>query len=160
MRMARLRASIMLIGLVAFLLVADAPAPAQVVEKNDEILMTPLRVFKRIEKAWQAGNARSIADLASDSRVFVEIRGTDKRGGHFTKPQIFYIFKNMFASTNQATFTFVKYYNLEKPEGRVYGVATRSYKKDRSGRLYKDKVFVTLAKEGSRWAVAEIKSTW
>lgn len=159
--MARLRASIILIGLVAFVSVADAPAFAQDIEKSvEDPNMTPLRVFKSIEKAWQGGNARAIADLASDSRVFVEIRDAGKRGGHFTKPQIFYIFRNMFASTSQGTFTFVKYYNIEKPDGRVYGMALRSYKQNRSGGLYKDKVFVTLVKEGSRWAVAEIKSTW
>jgi hypothetical protein len=54
----------------------------------------------------------------------------------------------------------VKYHNLEKQGSRVYGMALRSYKSNQSGGLYQDRVYVTLAREGSRWAVTEIKSTW
>jgi hypothetical protein len=153
-----------LIPLIAVLLLVSAPAPSQDIQKKRGVpidsSMEPLRVFKKIERAWLAGDAQALANLASESRVFVEIRGIDQRGSHFTKPQIFYIFKNMFASTSQTNFTFVKYYNIEKSDGRIYGMALRSYKKNRSGGLLKDKVFVTLVREGSRWAVAEIKSTW
>lgn len=125
-----------------------------------EIDDAPLIVFRNIEKAWQAGNAQALSELLSESRVFMEIRGIDRRGGYFTKPQMLYIFKDLFVNTTQTTFTFVKYHNLEKQDARVYGMATRSYKINQGGGLYKDKVYVTLVREGSRWAVAEIKSTW
>jgi hypothetical protein len=90
----------------------------------------------------------------------MEIRGIDRRGGYFTKPQVLYIFKDLFVNTKQTAFMFVKFHNLERQDSRIYGLALRSYKINRSGGLYKDKVYVTLVKEGSRWAVAEIKSTW
>ena len=162
--MSLLRAATGLIPLVVLLLLVSVPASAQEAKVDEEPSMSPnagpLRVFKSVERAWLAGDAQAIANLASGSRVYVEIRGIDRGGGHYTKPQIFYIFRNMFASTDQMNFTFVKYFNIEKPEGRIYGMALRTYKKNQSGGLYKDKVFVTLVKEGSRWAVAEIKSTW
>jgi hypothetical protein len=159
------RACSVSIALLAVLLVAGASISAQEVRKGEvvpdiEIDEEPIMVFRNIEKAWQAGNAQALAGLLSESRIFMEIRGIDRRGGYFTKPQVLYIFKDLFVTTKQTAFTFVKFHNLEKQDSRIYGMALRSYKINRSGGLYKDKVYVTLVKEGSRWAVAEIKSTW
>ncbi len=68
--------------------------------------------------------------------------------------------KDLFGGTNQLSFQFVKYHNIEKQDRRIYGIAQRSYRVKQNGGLFKDKVYVTLVREGSRWAVAEIKSTW
>jgi len=154
-----------LIPLLALVLLVTSSASGQNRDKrvgvpDTDISGAPLLVFKSIERAWQAGNAQALANLGTESRVFLEIRGIEQRGGYFTRPQVFFLFKDMFASTSQASFTFVRYHNLEKQDARIYGMALRSYKDNRSGGLYKDKVFVTLVREGSRWAVAEIKSTW
>jgi hypothetical protein len=152
-------------AVLAALLLAGVSISAQEILKRETVLDTdindePLLVFRRIEKAWQSGNAQALAGLLSESRIFMEIRGIDRRGGYFTKPQVLYIFKDLFVATKQTAFTFVKFHNLEKQDSRIYGMALRSYKINQSGGLYKDKVYVTLVKEGSRWAVAEIKSTW
>ncbi len=159
------RAFSITVTLLAVLLVAGSSISAQDLRKREalqdiEIDEAPLMVFRNIEKAWQAGNAQALSALLSESRVFMEIRGIDRRGGYFTKPQVLYIFKDLFVTTKQTSFSFVKFHNLEKQDSRIYGMALRSYKINRSGGLYTDKVYVTLVKEGSRWAVAEIKSTW
>jgi hypothetical protein len=159
------RACSITIALLAVLLVAGASISAQEVRKSEvvpdnEIAEEPLVVFRNIEKAWQAGNAQALSGLLSESRIFMEIRGIDRRSGYFTKPQVLYIFKDLFVTTKQTAFTFVRFSNLEKQDSRIYGMALRSYKINKSGGFYKDKVYVTLVKEGSRWAVAEIKSTW
>ena len=159
------RACSIAVALLAVLLAAGASISAQELRKSEivsdiEIDEEPLIVFRNIEKAWQAGNAQALAGLLSESRIFMEIRGIDRRGGYFTKPQVLYIFKDLFVTTKQTAFTFVKFHNLEKQDSRIYGMAMRSYKINKNGGLYKDKVYVTLVKEGSRWAVAEIKSTW
>ena len=159
------------IALLAVLLLAGVSVSAQEVRKRGVVPDTalgeepvpvgePLQVFRKIEKAWQSGNAQALAGLLSESRVFMEIRGIERRGGYYTRPQMLYIFKDLFVDTKQTGFTFVRFHNLEKEDSRIYGMALRSYKINRSGGLYKDKVYVTLVKEGSRWAVAEIKSTW
>ncbi|MCX5754184.1 MAG: hypothetical protein NTW97_11185 [Candidatus Krumholzibacteria bacterium] len=153
------------LALLVVLLLAGGSTSAQEGRKRQaipdaDIDEEPLKVFRNIEKAWQSGNAQALAGLLSESRIFMEIRGIDRRGGYFTKPQVLYIFKDLFVDTKQTAFTFVKFHNLEKQDSRIYGMALRSYKINQSGGLYKDKVYVTLVKEGSRWAVAEIKSTW
>ena len=159
------RATVTVVSLLAVVLAAGSSLSAQELRKREvvqdiDIDEAPLRVFRNIEKAWQSGNAQALAALLSESRVFMEIRGIDRRGGYFTKPQVLYIFKGLFVTTKQTSFSFVKFHNLEKQDSRIYGMALRSYKINKSGGLYTDKVYVTLVKEGSRWAVAEIKSTW
>lgn len=153
------------IMILAVLLLGGASLSAQEIRRREivrgaDIGEEPLLVFRKIEKAWRSGNAQALADLLSESRVFMEIRGIDRGGGYFTRPQVLYIFKDLFGTTKQTAFTFVKFHNLEEQNSRIYGMALRSYKINKSGGLYKDKVYVTLVKEGSRWAVAEIKATW
>ena len=153
------------VALLAVFLLAGASVSAQELRRREvisdaDIDEESLIVFRNIERAWRSGNAQALAGLLSESRVFMEIRGIDRRGGYFTKPQVLYIFKDLFVTTKQTVFTFVKFHTLEEQDSRIYGMALRSYKINKSGGLYKDKVYVTLVKEGSRWAVAEIKSTW
>jgi hypothetical protein len=153
------------VALLAVLLISGASASAQELRRREivqepDIDAEPLAVFRKIEIAWRSGNAQALAGLLSESRVLMEIRGIDRRGGYFTKPQVLYLFKDLFVSTKQIGFTFVKFHSLEKQDSRIYGMALRSYRINQSGGLYKDRVYVTLVKEGSRWAVAEIKSTW
>ena len=167
--MQKIRAYNVALSLVAVLVLMSASSAAQtdsvtrdppIPSKRGAVEKRPLDVFKRVERAWMSGNAQALADLASDSKVLVKIRGMERRGEYFTKPQLYYIFKGIFESTSQTSFAFVKYHNLEKQGSRVYGMALRSYKSNQSGGLYQDRVYVTLAREGSRWAVTEIKSTW
>lgn len=129
-------------------------------EPGAEGAKDPVFVFKHFERAWREGDAQALSSFASDSPIFIELRGSEQRGGYFTKAQLLYIMKDLFGNTSQLGFEFVRYHNIEKQDMRVYGIAKRSYRVKHSGGLFRDKVYVTLVREGSRWAVAEIKSTW
>lgn len=141
---------------------AQQPRKQRVVGDDDAVVLDPgpAIVFKRFEAAWRAGNANDLASLAGEAPVLVELRGYDRKGGYFTRAQLLYIFKDLFRSTKQLDFDFVRYHNIEKQDRRVYGIAQRSYRSGSSAGLLRDKVYVTLVKEDARWAVAEIKSTW
>ncbi|UCF04195.1 MAG: DUF4783 domain-containing protein [bacterium] len=125
----------------------------------ERVYTRPISVFRGLAKAWESGNAEAISRFAGDSKIFLNVRGIGQRGGYFSRPQVRYLFQRMFKAATPVKFKFVKYHNLDKPDRRVYGVAQRSYKKVRNNRLYQDKVYVTLRKEGERWVVAEIKTT-
>jgi len=129
-------------------------------ESDAKAIDDPMNVFRGVELAWQKGNAQQIADLGSASQIYIELKGIDRRGAYFTKPQVAYLFKKMFESTSELTFQFTKFRNMENPDRRVYGVAHRQYKNVRRGGIFEDTVYVTLVKEEARWVVAEIKSTW
>ncbi len=136
---------------------------AQEIKKHDSRSPqsdTPLAVLKGIERAWNREDAQKISGYAGGSKIFLEVRGIGHRGGYFSRSQVYYMFKNMFKANKHMKLEFVKFHTPDNPDRRVYGIARRSYKNNRSGRLYQDKVYVTLRKEESRWVVAEIKSTW
>jgi hypothetical protein len=119
----------------------------------------PLKIFKEIERAWQKENADGIAAFAGEGQVFLDVRGIGKKGGYYSKSQVKYLFKDMFKVDDQLKFEFVKFQNLEEPDRKVYGIAYRSCKNIRSGKVFQDKVYVTLGREGPAWVVAEIKTT-
>ncbi|MCK4235716.1 MAG: DUF4783 domain-containing protein [Candidatus Krumholzibacteria bacterium] len=130
------------------------------IDKKVRRINTPLSVFKGIERAWKNSDAEALSRFAGKSRVFMNIRGIGQRGGYFSRAQVYFLLKRMFKTSNQLRFEFVKFRNLDKPDRRVYGIARRSYKNIRNGRLFQDKVYVTLRKEDSGWVVAELKMTW
>lgn len=149
--------------LVTSLLYADAVGQ-EVIRKRGKrqkpaLKGTPLATFKGIEKAWLNEDASSLARFAGEGKVFVNVMGIGQRGGYFSRPQVHYLFKRMFKNYAHTKFDFVKYHNLEKPGGRVYGIAHRSYRNNRNGKIFQDKVYVTLRNDGEVWVVDEIKTT-
>ena len=149
--------------LVTSLLYADAVGQEVIrkrgIRRKPALKGGALATFKGIEKAWMNENASSLAHFAGEGKVFINVMGIGQRGGFFSRPQVHYLFKRMFKNYAHKKFNFVKYHNLEKPEGRVYGIAHRSYRNNRNGKIYQDKVYVTLRKDGEVWVVGEIKTT-
>lgn len=149
-------------ALAAVLLLAAVPAWGQEAVKTapeSPPADHPLKVFKGIERAWNGGDAASIASFVGEGRVSIDVRGIGQRGGEFSRSQVLFLFRKMFESDEQTKFEFVKFHNLDKPDRKVFGIAYRSYKNIRSGKVYQDKVYVTLGREGPGWVVAEIKTT-
>jgi hypothetical protein len=134
---------IALMGIMLFHEAARAQQEVETekIERAKRKIGKPLPVFKGIESAW----------------IFLNVG--KRRGGYFSRSQVYYIIKKMFKSTRQLKFEFVKFHNLERPDRRVYGIAHWSYRNIRNGRLFQDKVYVTLRKEGARWVMTEIKTT-
>ena len=133
--------------------------PKKVPDGKEVRVQDPLRVFKGIESAWQRENADAIAQYVGEDRVRLDVRGMGKKGGYYSKSQVKYLFMDMFKADDQLKFEFVKFHNLEEPDRKVYGIAYRSCKSNRSGKVFQDKVYVTLGREGPTWVVAEIKTT-
>ncbi len=145
-------------------LLAAAPAFSQEKreikkEERSVKVQDPLKVFKGIERAWKKENADGIASYVGNGRVHLDVRGIGKKGGYYSRSQVKYLFRDMFKADDQLKFKFVKFHNLEKPDRKVYGIAYRSCKNNRSGKVFQDKVYVTLGREGPAWVVAEIKTT-
>lgn len=120
----------------------------------------PLSVFSNIEKAWREGDSEKLVNLASGRKVYLYIKESGYKEGYYSPSQARYIFRRIFKQNRQLKFRFVKYYNLEEPRRRIYGVVQRSYENIRSGKLFRDKLYVALKKEGDRWVIARIKSNW
>ncbi len=130
----------------------DSPAGA----KNDG---GAAAVFKKFEKAWRASDTETISSLLGKRQISFNVGGIGVEGGYYSKAQVFYMMKKVFKNHKQLRFEFVMFHNLDKPGRKVYGIAYRSYKNIRSDKVFQDKVYVTLKKEGVGWVVVEITTT-
>jgi hypothetical protein len=119
----------------------------------------PRIVFRRLEKAWKNSDAETIAALAAESRIFVDVEGVGAKGGYFSRSQLYFMLKKMFKNNKQTGFEIVKYHNLGTQGRRVFAVAARSYQNIRSDRVFQDKVYITLSREGPSWVMVEMKTT-
>ncbi len=127
------------------------------VSKKADVL-GPLAVFADIEQGWRKENVQRILSHYGKGKVAISIEGTGPVGGAFSKNQSHYLLKDLFKYTITSKFEFVQFRNVSDGRNKVYAVAERSYKRHDDGRTFKDKIYVSLHLEGSRWVIGEIKS--
>ena len=143
--------------------VSQTPEPTGVVaQKEPPPSGGPMDVFADIERGWNTRNVDLILRHFGSQKVAISISGTGPSGGTFSRNQSYYLLKDLFRYTATKKFEFVQY---RKPgdEGRdTFAIAERQYRKTDDGRLFTDKVYVSLHLEHDddqeRWVVDEIKS--
>lgn len=132
---------------------ASRPAEAQKPEARG-----PMEVFSDIERGWRANNVDLILRHFGKSKVSIAIEAGPS-GGKFSKSQSYYLLKDLFKYTITSKFEFVQYRKPSKNGKTSFAVAERQYKKTDDGRLFKDKIYVSLhTEDGEQWVVNEIKS--
>jgi hypothetical protein len=157
----------MMVTLAVCILAAAAPSRASQKVKKERmtnpasaVTAETIPIFRGIERAWRSEDAAALSEFAGEQRVYLSVRGLGEEGGYYSKAQVFYLLKRMFKTTKLRRFEFVKFHNSGSKTRKVYGTAYRSFESTSGGRLFEDKVYVTLKLEGERWVVSEIKSTW
>ena len=133
-------------------------ARVKTVPKQPAPAMGPISVFADIEEGWKREDFRPILRHYPDGKVAISIEGSGPTGGQFSRNQSHYLFQDLFKYTITEKFEFVQYRSLSDGQGKVYAVAERSYKRNDDGRLFKDKIYVSLNLENERWVISEIKS--
>ena len=118
----------------------------------------PIGVFADIEAGWKKENVRQILRHYGNGKVAIAIEGSGPTGGTFSSNQSYYLLKDLFKYTITEKFEFVQYRNVSDGQREVYAVAERHYKRNDDGRLFKDKIYVSLHQEEKRWVIDEIKS--
>jgi hypothetical protein len=131
------------------------PSPKAGAEVKGE---APLSVFADIEKGWKNRRVDAILRHFGKGKVAIAISGFGPSGGYFSKSQSFYLFKDLFKYTITRKFEFTQYRNMRNGGRKVYAVAIRHYQRRDDGRVFKDKIYVSLQREGNRWVISEIKS--
>jgi hypothetical protein len=135
--------------------VADSQPKTAIVEPDT---IGPIGVFAEIEVGWRKENVRQILRHYGKGKVAIAIEGSGPTGGTFSRNQSYYLFKDLFKYTITEKFEFVQYRNISEDENKVYAVAERQYKRNDDGRLFEDKIYVSLHLESERWVIDEIKS--
>jgi len=118
----------------------------------------PIGVFADIEVGWKKEKVDHILRHYGKGKVAIAIDGTGPVGGAFSKDQSHYLFKDLFKYTITTKFEFVQYRNVSDDRVKVYAVAERTYKRNDDGRLFEDKIYVSLQLEEDMWVISEIKS--
>jgi len=115
-------------------------------------------VFRNIENAWKSQDAGAISRYAGSGRVYIDVRMLNKQGGYFSRPQVFFLFKRMFKTTKLLRFSFQRFSEPGSGGLRAYGIANRVVKDLRTGKIIRDKIYITLKWNGKSWVLTEIKS--
>lgn len=123
----------------------------------------PMQVFSDIETGWNTERVDMILRHFGENKVTISIEGTGPSGGQFSRSQSYYLLKDMFKYTITRKFEIVQYRSPGEKGASSFAVAERFYQKTDDGRLYKDKIYVSLHAEpgadgNSRWVIDEIKS--
>jgi hypothetical protein len=118
----------------------------------------PIGVFADIEEGWKKEDVRQILRHYGSGKVAIAIEGIGPTGGQFSKNQSHYLLKDLFKYTITTKFEFVQYRNVSDDRVKVYAVAERAYKRNDDGRLFEDKIYVSLQLEDDLWVISEIKS--
>lgn len=129
-----------------------APAPDAKKETG------PIAVFADIEAGWKGEQAQRILRHYGKGKVAISIEGSGPSGGQFSRNQSYYLFQDLFKFTITEEFQFVQYRHVDDGRGDVYAVAERRYRRNDDGRIFKDKIYVSLRSEDDRWVINEIKS--
>jgi hypothetical protein len=134
-------------------------------KKSKESAAGPMEVFTDIEKGWTAENVNLILQHFGQGKVTIAIEGAGPSGGQFSRNQSFYLLSDMFKYTITRKFEIVQFRKPEDSGNTSFVVAERYYQMTDDGRLFKDKIYVSLHREpgagqsaNARWVVDEIKS--
>lgn len=118
----------------------------------------PMEVFADIERGWRDNDVDLILSHFGKSKVSIAIEA-GPTGGKFSRSQSYYLLKDLFKYTITKKFEFVQFRKPGEDGKSSFAVAERLYQKTDDGRLFKDKIYVSLhVEEGSSWVVSEIKS--
>jgi hypothetical protein len=118
----------------------------------------PMDVFADIEHGWRENDVDLILKHFGKSKVSISIEAGPS-GGQFSKSQSYYLLKDLFKYTITKKFEFVQFRKPSEDGKSSFAVAERLYRKTDDGRLFKDKIYVSLhTEDGETWVVNEIKS--
>ena len=135
----------------------DSDESAEPVPEHPDTL-GPIGVFADIEEAWKKENVDQMLRHYGKGKVAIAIEGIGPTGGSFSKNQSHYLFKDLFKYTITKKFEFVQYRHVSDDRTKVYAVAERTYKRNDDGRLFEDKIYVSLQLEDDLWVISEVKS--
>ena len=125
----------------------------------------PMQIFTDIEKGWNAEQVDLILKHFGQNKVAISIEGIGPSGGMFSRNQSYYLLTDMFKYTITRKFEIVQFRKPSESGNTSFVVAERYYQKTDDGRLFKDKIYVSLHLEPTdkkaqeqRWVIDEIKS--
>jgi hypothetical protein len=118
---------------------------------------SPLSVLAAFEAAWAQGESDLVARTLASDKIALSLGDAGPRDETYTRTQAAYLIKDALAYRITESFEFVEFSWNENDAKPPYGVARWTYKHSEGGPPRELMLKVALRKEGSRWAVAEVR---
>lgn len=115
-------------------------------------------IYRRFAAYWEDGNARAIARLARDSRVYVVVqrRGV---GARLSASQLQYLLEEVFDGADEVALRFPTYAAYDPATGTGYAVGERVFRDGAGHATHIERLFVGSRSERGHWNLTEIRLT-
>lgn len=143
------------------------PAPAQELDQRRVGAFAPRQeaapaslqeIYRQLASAWEAGDARGVAELARGGRVYVVIQ-RERINQRLAEPQLQFLLDEVFDTSEEISFRFPDYSSYDPRAEAGYAVGERTYLEDSSAEPLVERIFVGARSEHGRWVLTELRLT-
>ncbi len=114
--------------------------------------------YERLANFWQSGNAREIAQLARDGRVYVVVE-RERVNQRLAASQLQYLLQELFDSTDEIELRFPASTHYDPDSRTAYAVGERVYREGPAEKPRTDRVFAGTRQVRGRWVLTELRLT-
>jgi hypothetical protein len=126
--------------------------------RQDTVPASLQDIYRRLAVSWESEDARAIAHLAREGRVYVVVQRQEV-GERLAASQLQYLLEELFESADEMEFRFPSYSAYDPTAGTGYAVGERLYREGPGNEAQVDRVFVGARNERGRWVLTELRLT-
>ena len=114
--------------------------------------------YERLANLWESGNAREIAQLARDGRVYVVVQ-REHVNQRLAASQLQYLLQELFDSSDEIELRFPTSTHYDPDSQTAYAVGERVYSEGPAEKPRTDRVFASTRQVRGRWVLTELRLT-
>jgi hypothetical protein len=134
-----------------------APADSGEAELTPEVDPGLVSLVRAVESAWWGGEAEPLAPYLGRRGVGLSLAGGEIADAWFSRNQARFLLDRLLRSSDTVRFEFIRYRNLAGGPGRPNATAVWEHRPAPDA-LSRQLVFLSLAQDGGRWVIAEVKT--
>ncbi len=138
--------------------VGQQPIGAQFQPQAPAVPTSLQDTYERLANFWQSGNAREIAQLARDGRVYVVVQ-RERVNQRLAASQLQYLLQELFDSSDEIELRFPTSTHYDPESQTAYAVGERVYSEGPAEDPRTDRVFASARQVRGRWVLTELRLT-
>ncbi len=138
--------------------IGQQPVGAQFQPQVPPVPTSLQETYDQLANFWQSGNAREIAQLARDGRVYVVIQ-RERVNQRLAASQLQYLLQDLFDSSDEIELRFPASTHYDADSGTAYAVGERVYREGPAEEPRTDRVFASTRQVRGRWVLTELRLT-
>ena len=138
--------------------VGQQPVGAPFQQQAPAVPTSLQNTYERLANSWHSGNAREIAQLARDGRVYVVVE-RERVNQRLVASQLQYLLQELFDSTDEIELRFPASTVYDPASRSGYAVGERVYREGPAEKPRTDRVFAGMRQVRGRWVLTELRLT-